>query len=463
MSRSPRYVCQACGAASGKWAGRCENCGEWNRIIEEAAAPTPPKGVGAGRGRAMRLEPMAGPAPGVPRAATGVAEFDTVTGGGLVPGAAVLLGGEPGIGKSTLMLQVAARIAAGANAAVIYVTGEEAVEQIRQRAHRLGLGEAPVQLAAATAIQDILATLDEAAPRVVIIDSIQTMFTPELDSAPGSVAQVRGCAAALIAQSKRQGSTLFLLGHVTKEGLIAGPRVLEHMVDTVLTFEGERGHQFRILRATKNRFGPADEIGVFTMTAAGLAEVANPSALFLPEGSGTTSGSVVFAGIEGTRPLLVEIQALVAPSPLGTPRRAVVGWDQARLAMVLAVLDARCGVSLADRDVYLNVTGGLRIAEPALDLAAAAALTSSLTGRPIPEGTVVFGEVGLSGDVRPVSQEELRRKEAARLGFANAWCPVRRTGAAGGDGVVEFGHVADLVARIGGKPGDVRPIRRREA
>ncbi|MDA0654017.1 MAG: DNA repair protein RadA, partial [Proteobacteria bacterium] len=336
-------------------------------------------------------------------------------------------------------------------------------EQIRQRAHRLGLGAAPVQLAAATGIHDILATLDEALPRVVIIDSIQTMFTPELDSAPGSVAQVRGCAAALIAQSKRQGSTLVLLGHVTKEGLIAGPRVLEHMVDTVLTFEGERGHQFRILRATKNRFGPADEIGVFTMTAAGLEEVANPSALFLPEGSGATSGSVVFAGVEGTRPLLVEIQALVAPSTLGTPRRAVVGWDQSRLAMVLAVLDARCGVSLADRDVYLNVTGGLRVAEPGLDLAAAAALTSSLNGQPVPVGTVVFGEVGLSGDVRPVSQEELRRKEAARLGFGTAWCPVRRKGSAGGDGVVEFGHVAELVARIGGQPGDVRPIRRREA
>ena len=295
------------------------------------------------------------------------------------------------------------------------------------RAERLGLATSPVQLAAATSVRDILTTLDVAnPPRLVVIDSIQTMYLDNLDSAPGSVSQVRGTADTLIRLAKRRGFTIVLVGHVTKEGTIAGPRVLEHMVDTVLYFEGERGHQFRLLRAIKNRFGPTDEIGVFEMTEAGLMQVENPSALFLAERQDDVSGAAVFAGIEGTRPVLVEIQALVSPPAPGTPRRAVIGWDSARLAMVLAVLEARCGISLADRDVYLNVAGGLRISEPAADLPVAAALVSAILDQPLAADTVVFGEIGLSGEVRSVSQSDLRLKEAAKLGFEAAWAPPRR-------------------------------------
>ena len=461
MSKAhPTYVCQACGAASPKWSGRCEACGAWNQIVEEAAAPAPPRSPWAGSGRAFALEPLAAAAANLARLETGFPEFDVVLGGGIVPGSAVLLGGEPGIGKSTLLLQVAGALAAGGRACV-YITGEEAVDQIRHRARRLGVADAPLQLATATDVRNILATLERGAPAaLVVIDSIQTLYVDTLDSAPGSVAQVRASAQALIAQAKRRGSALALLGHVTKEGLIAGPRVLEHMVDTVLTFEGERGHSFRILRTTKNRFGPAGEIGVFAMTAAGLAEVANPSALFLSEKQGDAAGTVVFAGIEGSRPVLVEIQALVAPSPLGTPRRAVVGWDSARLAMVLAVLEARCGLALGGRDVYLNVTGGLRIQEPGADLAAAAALVSSLTGVPVPTGTVVFGEVGLSGDVRGVAQTPLRLREAAKLGFRSAWVPPGRGGEDAGLEQVAFTHLSDLIAGVSAEDeGAATPLR----
>jgi DNA repair protein RadA/Sms len=317
------------------------------------------------------------------------------------------------------------------------------------RARRLGLAEAPVQLAAATDVRDIVATLDTAdAPAAVVIDSIQTMFVDALDSAPGTVAQVRASAQELIRLAKRRGIAVILVGHVTKDGQIAGPRVLEHMVDTVLYFEGERSHQFRILRAVKNRFGPADEIGVFEMTDAGLSEVANPSALFLSGRSGGTSGAAVFAGLEGTRPVLTEIQALVAPSPLGTPRRAVVGWDSGRLAMVLAVLEARCGVTLAGRDVYLNVAGGLRINEPAADLAVAAALISSVADVPLPEETVVFGEIGLSGDVRIVSQADLRLKEAAKLGFTRAIVPAGLKHRTRPLDITEISQLDDLALRL---------------
>jgi len=384
----------------------------------------PPRGLDAGRGRDIPLQPLKDQqGEAEPRSPSGIAEFDRVCGGGLVPGSAVLIGGDPGIGKSTLLLQVVAALSRHGRSCA-YISGEEAPQQVRMRARRLGLADADVELAAATSVRDIVTTLDRAdAPHVVVIDSIQTMYLDNLESAPGTVSQVRASAQELIRLAKRRDMCLLLVGHVTKEGQIAGPRVLEHMVDTVLYFEGERGHQFRIMRAVKNRFGATDEIGVFEMTDAGLIEVPNPSALFLADRSGNVSGSAVFAGVEGTRPVLVEIQALVAASPPGSPRRTVVGWDSGRLAMVIAVLDARCGLALAGHDVYLNVAGGLRIAEPAADLAVAAALVSSLTDVPLAAETVLFGEISLSGEVRPVSQADQRLKEAAKLGFSRAFTP----------------------------------------
>jgi DNA repair protein RadA/Sms len=369
------------------------------------------------------LEPLAGEAHDAPRLPCGIAEFDRVTGGGFVRGSVLLVGGDPGIGKSTLLVQATAALARAGHRAV-YISGEEAVAQVRLRAERLGLRDTAVELAAETAVEDIITTLSEGkTPRLIVIDSIQTMWTDTVDSAPGTVTQVRGSAQALIRFAKKSGATIILVGHVTKDGQIAGPRVVEHMVDAVLAFEGEGSHQFRILRAMKNRFGPTDEIGVFEMTGSGLREVANPSELFLSERDLGQPGTAVFAGMEGTRPLLVEIQALVAPTSLGTPRRAVVGWDPSRLSMVLAVLETHCGVRLGGHDVYLNVAGGMRIQEPAADLAAAAALISSLTKAPLPADAVYFGEVSLSGAVRPVAQSAARLKEAAKLGFNRAVLP----------------------------------------
>ena len=423
---SKSFSCQSCGATYRKWQGQCDTCGEWNAIVEEAGFEAAPKGLSAGKGRNINFVPLDAASSAPPRLVTGVAEFDRVTGGGLVPGSAVLVGGDPGIGKSTILLQVVGALSKTAPCA--YISGEEAVDQVRMRAKRLGLANSPARLAAVTSVRDIATSLDVAdPPGLVIVDSIQTMYLDNLESAPGSVSQVRAAADTLIRLAKRRGFTIILVGHVTKEGTIAGPRVLEHMVDTVLYFEGERGHQFRLLRAIKNRFGPTDEIGVFEMTDAGLMQVENPSALFLAERRGDVSGAAVFAGIEGTRPVLVEIQALVAPSALGTPRRAVIGWDSGRLAMVLAVLESRCGISLAGRDVYLNVAGGLRIGEPAADLAVASALVSAALDQPLSADTVIFGEVGLSGEVRSVSQADLRLKEAAKLGFEAAWAPPRRS------------------------------------
>lgn len=458
-----RYVCQACGAASARWAGRCEACGEWNSIVEEMPRAAAPGGLGRGaggrKGAAVDFVGLDGPSAATHRRATGIAEFDRVCGGGLVPGSAVLIGGDPGVGKSTLLLQVATALGgAGASTpAAAYISGEEAVEQIRMRARRLGTADAQVLLAAATSVRDIAASLDRAdPPAIVIVDSIQTLFVDTLDSAPGTVSQVRASAQELIRLAKDRGFTLLLVGHVTKEGQLAGPKVLEHMVDTVLTFEGERGNSFRILRATKNRFGPTDEIGVFEMSDGGLIEIENPSALFLSERRGGVVGAAVFAGIEGTRPLLVEVQALVCPSPLATPRRAVVGWDAGRLAMVLAVLEARCGLVFSGREVYLNVAGGLRVGEPAADLAVAAALVSALSDRPVPAETVLFGEIGLSGEVRMVSRSDTRLKEAAKLGFSRALAPAGRTGApsASGNGltVEAIEHVRDLVALFPAPP-----------
>ena len=449
-----QYICQGCGAAHRKWTGRCDTCGAWNSVVEEAPAEQAPKGLGAGKGQKIPFVGLSGSTRAAPRPVTGIGEFDRVCGGGLVPGSAILIGGDPGIGKSTLVLQVVGAMAGEMTCA--YISGEESVDQVRLRAARLGLTSAPVELAAATSVRDIVASLDrDNGPGVVIIDSIQTMYVDSLDSAPGTVGQVRASAQELIRLAKRRGFTLLLVGHVTKEGAIAGPRVLEHMVDTVLYFEGERGHQFRLLRAIKNRFGATDEIGVFEMTDGGLREVANPSALFLADRRGNVSGAMVFAGIEGTRPVLVEIQALVAPSSLATPRRAVIGWDSGRLAMVLAVLETRCGVALGGRDVYLNVAGGLKISEPAADLAVAGALLSAATDIPAPEDAVIFGEIGLSGEIRGVGQTALRLKEAAKLGFRQAILPPRPRGerdAVNGIDLSEIHHLRDLMTVLGWDP-----------
>ncbi|MGI9370951.1 MAG: DNA repair protein RadA [Hyphomicrobiales bacterium] len=413
-----KYACQSCGAVTAKWAGKCADCGEWNSLQEESFLKVVPgKAAAIPQGKKLQLVGLKGESTTPPRLFTGIRELDLVAGGGFVRGSALLVGGDPGIGKSTLLLQAMAAMAK-AGEQIVYISGEEAIEQVRLRAERLGLADAPVMLAAETNLSDILSTLTSGSPpSAVVIDSIQTMWTPHIESAPGSVSQVRAVSEALIRFAKQYNVTVFLVGHVTKEGQIAGPRVIEHMVDTVLYFEGDRGHQFRILRAVKNRFGAIDEIGVFEMSGGGLVEVENPSALFAGELEEPAPGSAVFAGIEGTRPLLVEVQALVTPSALGTPRRAVVGWDSSRLAMVLAVLEAHCGVALANHDVYLNVAGGMRIREPAADFAVAAALVSSLTSKPLPPKTVLFGEISLSGALRPASRTSLRLKEAEKLGF----------------------------------------------
>ncbi|HEY1858105.1 DNA repair protein RadA [Acidocella sp.] len=447
------FACSACGGAFPKWAGRCEACGEWNTLEEQVPLQVLPGGMKPNPARAGKIEffGLAGLTPPPPRVPTTIEEFDRVLGGGLVPASVVLVGGDPGIGKSTLLLQAGTALGM-AGRRVVYISGEESVDQIRMRAARLGLTEAPMALAAATQLGDILASLTQFPDAaLVVIDSIQTMWTDGVDSAPGSVTQVRAAAFELIRAAKTQGFALMLVGHVTKEGNIAGPRVLEHMVDVVLHFEGDRGHQFRILRGIKNRFGATDEIGVFEMTGAGLSEVANPSALFLAERRGNVAGSAVFAGLEGSRPVLMEIQVLLSPNPGGSPRRSVIGWDSGRLSMLLAVLDARCGLKLAMNDVYLNVAGGLRITEPAADLAVAAALISAASDVPTDPSMVFFGEIGLSGELRQVAQAELRLKEAAKLGFAQAASPKRVAGGAARLSVptslklVEIGHLTDLV------------------
>ncbi len=454
-----RFVCQACGAVTPKWAGRCETCGEWNTILEEAITAAPGPG---GKGQARPLSPakgvsfvgLGGSAEPPPRAETGIAELDRVLGGGLVPASVVLVGGDPGIGKSTLLLQAAAALARTGRR-VLYVSGEESIEQVRLRARRLGVADSPIELAASVNVRDIGASLEQAKDAtLVVIDSIQTMWLDAIDSAPGTVAQVRACSFELIRLAKAASFALVLVGHVTKDGALAGPRVLEHMVDAVLYFEGDRGHQFRILRAVKNRFGATDEIGVFEMTDRGLAEVPNPSALFLAERRGNVTGSAVFAGLEGTRPVLVEVQALLAPNPSGSARRSVIGWDSGRLAMLLAVLETRAGVRLNQHDVYLNVAGGLRVNEPAADMAVAAALASAAFDKPTDPGMVYFGEIGLSGEIRQVAQAEARLKEASKLGFDSAALPRRvahgnrKLSAPEDLRLEEIGHIADLVARF---------------
>ncbi len=453
MAKAKRgYVCQACGSESSRWQGQCDDCGEWNSLAEEAKATVfeLKHHLHAG-GRAVELSGLNTDISLPERASTGIAEFDRALGGGLVPGSATLLGGDPGIGKSTLLLQAAANLARH-GLSVAYISGEEAVDQVRLRARRLGLGDAPVQLAAATSVRDILTTMAQGAPpALLVIDSIQTMHSDLIEGAPGTVSQVRASAQELIRFAKERGTALMLVGHVTKDGTIAGPRVLEHMVDTVLSFEGERSHQYRILRASKNRFGGTDEIGVFAMVEEGLTEVGNPSALFLTDRAEQVTGATVFPALEGTRPVLVEIQALTVRLSSGaTPRRAVVGWDSGRLAMILAVLEARCGLSFSTAEVYLNIAGGYRVSDPAADLAVAAALVSALSERPLPSDAVLFGEVALSGEIRPVAHGALRLKESAKLGFGRALVPPSVKGQAG-ISTQEFRTLANLVDHMLGR------------
>ncbi len=446
-----RYTCQACGTVTTRWKGQCPDCAEWNTLVQEAAEVTSifaAKHNLQGGGRRIELVGLDAPAALPERIVSKVAEFDQAIGGGIVPGSAMLVGGDPGIGKSTLLLQICARLAeSGRN--IVYVSGEESAEQVRLRALRLGLGSAPVQLAAATSVRDILTTLGTGqVPDLLVIDSIQTMHSDLIEGAPGTVSQVRASAHELVRFAKERGTAVVLVGHVTKDGTIAGPRVLEHMVDTVLSFEGERSHQYRILRALKNRFGGTDEIGVFAMEGQGLAEVPNPSVLFLTRRGEPVSGTSVFPALEGSRPVLVEIQALTVRLASGaTPRRAAVGWDSGRLAMVLAVLEARCGMSFAAAEVYLNVAGGYRLSDPAADLAVAAALVSAMSERPVPSQAVVLGEIALSGEIRPVAHAQLRLKESAKLGFEQAWVP-SEVKAVDGIAVSHFANLRALVEQI---------------
>ncbi|MEO8618694.1 MAG: DNA repair protein RadA [Sphingomicrobium sp.] len=448
-----RYVCQSCGSVSSRWQGQCGDCGDWNSLVQDAGTVSTvfsAKHDLSSGGRTVQLssldEEVALPA----RMSTGIAEFDRAVGGGLVAGSATLVGGDPGIGKSTLLLQVAAKLALSGRR-VIYVSGEEAANQVRLRALRLGLGGSPVELAAATSVRDILTTLGEGeAPALVVIDSIQTMHSDLIAGASGTVSQVRSSAQELVRFAKQHETAVVLVGHVTKDGSIAGPRVLEHMVDTVLSFEGERSHQYRILRAIKNRFGGTDEIGVFAMEGAGLAEVGNPSSLFLTKRAEAVSGTAIFPAIEGTRPVLVELQALTVRLASGaTPRRSAVGWDSGRLAMILAVLEARCGLSFATVEVYLNVAGGYRLNDPAADLAVAATLVSAISERPVPQEAIVLGEVALSGEIRPVAHAGLRLKEASKLGFERAWTPTGTS--ADGLSLEHFATLKALVDRILGR------------
>lgn len=416
-----RYVCQQCGAVSVRWQGQCQECQAWNSIVQETGSPHKAIGQKPHKIRPVELQDLRAVGALPRRYSIGIGELDRVLGGGLVPGSAVLIGGDPGIGKSTLLLQAAGHLSQ--NYRTLYFSGEESIAQLRLRARRLGISAA-VEVASELRVEAICGLLKSASDiGVVIIDSIQTMYLSQLDSGPGSIGQVRASAHALIETAKTHAIALFLVGHVTKDGILAGPRVLEHMVDAVLYFEGERTHRFRILRSVKNRYATTDEIGVFDMTGQGLCEVTNPSELFLSERQQGISGTVVFAGMEGSRPLLVEVQALLSPSYLPSPRRAVVGCDLARLAMLLAVLEGRCGLRFGGYDVYVNVVGGLKISEPAADLAIAVALLSSLADQPMPADMVIFGELGLSGEVRRVNLADIRLREAAKLGFVQAMVP----------------------------------------
>ena len=426
MTPQNTYVCQNCGANHSKWAGKCGSCGKWNSIIEEAARENAPKGMTPRKGQKLKFVSLDERKTNHERIVTNISEFDRVCGGGLVPGSAILVGGDPGIGKSTILLQVTAAIAKSKKQLCLYISGEEAVDQIRLRATRLNLTDNNVQLVSATNVRNIATSLDNSNPPILVVaDSIQTFYVDNIGSAPGSVSQIRASAHELIRLAKSRGFVLLLVGHVTKEGNIAGPKILEHMVDCVLYFESERNSHFRILRAVKNRFGTSDEIGIFEMTEIGLLPVKKPSAAFLADGEISADGASVFAGIEGSRPMLMEVQALTAETRFGTPRRAVVGWDSNRLSMLIAVLETRCDLPMNGCDVYLNIAGGLRINEPAADLAVAAALISSIIKVPLSGKVVFFGEIGLSGEIRSVNRSDIRLKEAESLGFNTAIIPMQ--------------------------------------
>lgn len=422
MRQKTVFSCSQCGCQSPKWLGKCPDCGAWNSMLEEQkVAPAASRG-GRPAGRANSAVPISEVPPQAEvRLSCGIGELDRVLGGGLVPGSLVLIGGDPGIGKSTLLLQAMHHLAS--EEAVLYVSGEESAAQTRLRGERLGVQGRRLLVLAENSLEEIISQIEKLKPRAVVVDSIQTVWTQSLESAPGSVSQVRESAGRLMLLAKGSNIPIFIVGHVTKDGAIAGPRVLEHMVDTVLYFEGDRGHPYRILRAVKNRFGSTNEIGVFEMKSGGLAEVANPSELFLSERPLDASGSVVTAALEGSRTLLVEIQALVTPSAYGTPRRTTIGVDSNRLALLVAVLEKKAGLQLGGQDIFLNVAGGARLNEPAADLAILLAVASSHLDRPVPADTIVFGEVGLAGEVRAVNQPEPRLGEAAKLGFQHCFLP----------------------------------------
>ena len=411
------FVCQNCGYKAPKWLGRCPDCGAWNSLVEELTERDnrDREKRGSFLGRPQRIDTVALDKEG--RDKTGMSEFDRTLGGGVVPGSLVLIGGDPGIGKSTLILQVVQRLAQQGLRA-LYISGEESVQQIKMRAQRISADSSELYLLSGTCLEDVIDRLDELAPRIIVIDSIQTIFTESLGSAPGSIGQVREVTSRLMNLAKGSGRAIFLIGHVTKDGAIAGPKVLEHLVDTVLYFEGDGSHMYRILRAVKNRYGPTNEIGVFEMSDNGLEEVGNPSKVFLEERAGDVSGSIVISCMEGSRPLLVEMQALVCTSSLAIPRRTTIGVDPNRVSLLVAVLAKRGGVALSDKDIFLNVAGGIKIDEPAIDLGIISTTASSFLNKPIPRKTITFGEVGLSGEVRGVSQTELRLKEAVKLGFS---------------------------------------------
>lgn len=442
---STKFICSQCGTWHVKWGGKCEGCGEWNSLVEEVIdkKSSPSKNT-----TPLEILPLKGISELPPRLCTGMAEFDRVCGGGLVLGSVILVGGDPGIGKSTLLLQVASRLST--KVSCLYISGEEGVDQIRLRAFRMNLHESPVQLASTSSVQDIINSLSkENDVRFFVIDSIQTMASSSLESAPGSVGQIRTCAFELIQWAKDRGIIMVLVGHVTKEGALAGPKVLEHMVDTVLYFEGEKHYPYRILRGIKNRFGPTDEIGIFNMVEHGLEEVGNPSQLFLnqhgQDKATSPIGMAIYAGLEGSRPILAEIQTLIAPSYLPSPRRVTVGLEPSRLSMILAVLEARCNLNFGNRDVYVNVAGGLKITETASDFAVAAALISSVFKRPLPTEAVFFGEVGLGGEIRRVQQSTLRLKEASKLGFSQAYCAKDATLKGGSVRVHQLFHMNDFI------------------